>query len=50
MTLNQPTSPATQRQTLAEGQHLRLVREGHWEYADRTRASGAVVLVAVTDD
>ena len=38
------------RLTLAEGQHLRLIRAGHWEYADRTRASGAVVLVAVTDD
>lgn len=43
------SSPAP-RQTLFEGQHLRLVREGHWEYADRTRASGAVVIVAVTDD
>jgi ADP-ribose pyrophosphatase len=35
---------------LAEGKFLRLVREGHWEYADRTKATAAVVLVAVTDD
>ena len=35
---------------LAEGKFLRLVRDGRWEYADRTRAQGAVVLVAVTDD
>lgn len=38
------------RVTLAEGRHLRLIREGHWEYADRTLASAAVVIVAVTDD
>src|SRR5688572_2363354 len=38
------------RIVLAEGKYLRLVREGHWEYAERTRASGAVVLVALTDD
>jgi ADP-ribose pyrophosphatase len=38
------------RMILAEGLHLRLVREGHWEYAERTKASAAVVLVAVTDD
>jgi ADP-ribose pyrophosphatase len=37
------------RTVLAEGRHLRLVRQGHWEYADRTKASAAVVLVAVTD-
>lgn len=39
-----------QPSTLAEGRHLRLVRQGHWEYADRTRARGAVVVAAVTDD
>lgn len=38
------------RQILAEGKHLRLVRQGRWEYAERTKASGAVVLVALTDD
>ena len=40
----------SERTVLAEGRHLRLVREGHWEYADRTRARGAVVIVAVTGD
>lgn len=38
------------RSVLYEGQHLRLVREGHWEYAVRTKASGAAVIVALTDD
>lgn len=38
------------RSVMYEGQHLRLIREGHWEYADRTKASGAAVIVAVTDD
>lgn len=38
------------RQVLAEGKHLRLVQQGRWEYAERTKASGAVVLVAVTSD
>ncbi len=51
MTTNHdPETPPVERRTLAEGQYLRLIREGHWEYADRTRASGAVVIVAVTDD
>jgi ADP-ribose pyrophosphatase len=35
---------------LAEGRFLRLVRRGNWEYADRTNAHGAVVILAVTDD
>jgi ADP-ribose pyrophosphatase len=46
MTNNQ--QPSRERTILAEGRHLRLVREGHWEYAERTTASAAVVLVAVT--
>lgn len=37
------------RRVLAEGKHLRLVQQGRWEYAERTKAKGAVVLVAVTD-
>lgn len=40
----------TPRETLAEGQHLRLVRRQGWEYAERTRGTGVVVIVAVTDD
>jgi ADP-ribose pyrophosphatase len=35
---------------LAEGTHLRLVSRGHWEYAERTVASGAVMIVAVTPE
>lgn len=37
-------------ETLASGRFVRLVRDGRWEYVDRLNASGAVVLVAVTDD
>lgn len=38
------------RQVLAEGAFLRLVRAGGWEYVERTRLSGIVVILAVTDD
>jgi ADP-ribose pyrophosphatase len=34
---------------LATGRFLRLVAQGHWEYAERTTASGAVAIVAVTE-
>lgn len=37
------------KQILAEGKFLRLVKEGAWEYAERKLASGAVIIVAVTD-
>jgi ADP-ribose pyrophosphatase len=37
------------RHVLAEGEHLRLVRQGHWEYAERTKTNRAVAIVAVTD-
>jgi ADP-ribose pyrophosphatase len=36
--------------TLYTGKHLALVKEGHWEYADRTNAIGAAIVVAVTDE
>lgn len=38
------------RTTLHEGKFLALVKEGHWEYADRTNATGAAIIVAVTDE
>jgi len=38
------------RRILAEGKYLRLISEAHWEYADRTRATGAVIIVAVTPE
>ncbi len=37
-------------ETIGQGKFLRLVRAGHWEYAERTHASGIVVIVPVTDD
>jgi len=43
-------SPPQERSVLAEGRRVRLVQEGHWEYAERTNARGAVVLAAATDD
>jgi ADP-ribose pyrophosphatase len=40
----------TPKITLGTGKFLTLVREGHWEYADRTNATGAVIIVAVTEE
>jgi ADP-ribose pyrophosphatase len=40
----------TDRKTLHTGKFLRLIREGHWEYAERVNASGAAIILAVTDD
>lgn len=37
-------------ETLYEGKYLRLVRRGHWEYAERTNAGCAVIVVAVTPE
>lgn len=37
------------RQILGAGKYVRLVKEERWEYAERNLASGAVVIVAVTD-
>lgn len=36
--------------TLFTGRFLSLVREGHWEYAERVNASGAAIIAAVTED
>lgn len=36
--------------TLYEGEYLRLKKRGRWEYAERTNASSAVIVVAVTPD
>ena len=36
--------------TLYTGEFLALVREGHWEYVERVNATGAAIIVAVTDD
>ncbi|ULQ47283.1 NUDIX hydrolase [Flagellatimonas centrodinii] len=42
--------PDTPVQTLHEGEFLRLLRHGHWEYVQRQTATGAAALIAVTDD
>ena len=42
--------PVEEITILATGRFLRLVRRGHWEYAERVNTTGAVVIVAVTDD
>jgi ADP-ribose diphosphatase len=36
--------------TLHTGEFLALIREGHWEYAHRVKASGSALIIAVTDD
>lgn len=38
------------KEILAEGRFIRLARVGHWEFAERNNASGAVIIVAVTDE
>ncbi len=40
----------TTPETMCEGQYLRLVRRGHWEYAERTNAGSAVIVIAVTPE
>ena len=36
--------------TLYTGKFLALIKEGHWEYAHRTNATGAAIIAAVTED
>ncbi|HEX4000846.1 MAG TPA: hypothetical protein VHX65_20025, partial [Pirellulales bacterium] len=36
--------------TLASGKYLRLLAQAHWEFAERVNATGAVVIVAMTDE
>jgi len=38
------------RITVYTGKFLALVKEGHWEYAERTNATGAAIIVAVTEE
>lgn len=37
------------REILAQGKYLRLVRQRGWEFVERTNVSGIAVIVAVTD-
>ncbi|HEY1066128.1 MAG TPA: bifunctional nicotinamidase/pyrazinamidase [Pirellulales bacterium] len=50
MNESQSPSPAPSQpiETIAEGRFLKLVRVGKWEYAERVKVSGVVVVVAVT--
>ena len=34
---------------LCAGKHLKLLADGHWEFAERTRATGGVVILAFTE-
>ena len=37
-------------QVLCEGRYLRLVKRGSWEYAERTNAGHAVIVIALTPE
>jgi ADP-ribose pyrophosphatase len=37
-------------EVMAAGKYLRLVKRGHWEFADRHTCKGAVAIVAITDE
>src|SRR5580765_8444509 len=40
----------TPKKTIYTGKFLELVKEGRWEYVNRVGATGAVIIVAVTDE
>jgi ADP-ribose pyrophosphatase len=42
--------PDDMRTTLHTGRFLALVKEGHWEYAERVNATGAAIIIAATED
>jgi ADP-ribose pyrophosphatase len=44
------TEARHQRETLYQGKYLALLKEGHWEYADRVGATGAAIILAVTPE
>lgn len=44
------TKPLPKPETLHDGKHIRLVRQGKWEYAERKGVAGIVAIVAVTDE
>jgi ADP-ribose pyrophosphatase len=46
MSLPDPKAP---REVLAQGQYLRLMRQGGWEYCERPGVSGIVGLIPLTD-
>jgi ADP-ribose pyrophosphatase len=38
------------KKTVFEGKYLRMCVQGHWEYAERTNAGAAVIIIARTPD
>ena len=38
------------KKVLFKGEFLTLIREGHWEYAERINSRGAAIIVAVTSE
>jgi ADP-ribose pyrophosphatase len=46
---SRPSQPAPPT-TVFEGKHIRLVKQGKWEFAQRKGVSGIVAILAVTDD
>jgi len=40
----------TPKTILYSGKFLALIKEGRWEYADRTNATGAAIILAVTEE
>lgn len=43
-------TPRDDVEVIAEGRHLRLVSRDGWEYAERPRVTGIVIIVAVTPE
>jgi len=43
-------SKVAKGEIIAKGQFLTLIREGHWEYAERVNATGAAIILAVTNE
>lgn len=43
------SKPPSEKQTLAEGRHLRFVSRNGWEFVERRNTSGIVVIVGTTD-
>ena len=41
---------STEKKTVYEGKYLRLCLQGHWEFAERTNAGSAVIIIARTPD
>jgi ADP-ribose pyrophosphatase len=47
---SEPMSEGPDKQVLAAGRYVRLVRQGRWEYVERVNVTGIVVMVPITDD